>query len=836
MFCRLAILLALLQTLVAKPYQRLYYDDMIKKVKELVAANPDIFEYFDTYKRYPGVLPTSKCGDRELELPLIRVTNFLKSRDAIVKLPQVFLIGPLHGDEIIGTQVLPRYMEWIVKYKHSKFWHMLNTRLLLIMPSTNPEGYCEIRREWTFREELIFQIDPNRDFPYHVGNNSCMITPSARSINEVVREHLVVSALVFHGGDNSITYPWGNYPHIDDVAPDATAFEEVARLLREKASSYSPAGVNTYNIGTMTKVVYPVDGGLEDWIYGASWDNRTLIPQCTPRSKPEYPPEKTTPLPETNRAFMYLVEAGELKIPDERTFGDDANWDHKGHVSRNLLVVDTLSQITQPEIILESWTAELTQGWRKAEVTFRVQGCIKIEFVKVSYRPHMLAPSDNSIRWESTEASCSNIDQICKASFNITRNLNSGLDFRITPKCDQSWNSKGQSHVSRLRMFDTYNVSNNGFSISNSNQFSHTAHIMYPDDEYFFLPLNSSHSVAFRRGLLLQLTNQPSQVLDLFPATQRPNPVRQLEGVIGVTGWMKKCVGEDNSSLTADNSALFVNLELKLASAVPSNVHFESLELTLTRNHGLPQQKLVFTAAHAESRVYSAQVQAALLIELSGSIGLLSPTDDLGWKWAGSIQFDNFQPDLAETSRVITDLFSYKLEFDISLPKCQTITVVVDSRTVDVVDYLMTKCTELPTQITLYDGRKAVHQLSSEGATFLDSAGISITAGSVVSLEVQYPQDTFTVRGLLQLTRASLDPQPDLPNETPVHVLPGTGTSRLVTVLLWVLLIGVTALVVWCVLYVRNYRREHFGVKETTELAVDHAYKTDPHESASFDV
>lgn len=28
-------------------------------------------------------------------------------------------------------------------------------------------------------------------------------------------------------------------------------------------------------MGDMTGVVYPVKGGLEDWAYGAGWDNET---------------------------------------------------------------------------------------------------------------------------------------------------------------------------------------------------------------------------------------------------------------------------------------------------------------------------------------------------------------------------------------------------------------------------------------------------------------------------------------------------------------------------------------------------------------------------------
>jgi hypothetical protein len=39
----------------------------------------------------------------------------------------------------------------------------------------------------------------------------------------------------------------------------------------------------------MSSTVYPVGGGLEDWAYGAGWDNRdpdATLSSCTPRSYP----------------------------------------------------------------------------------------------------------------------------------------------------------------------------------------------------------------------------------------------------------------------------------------------------------------------------------------------------------------------------------------------------------------------------------------------------------------------------------------------------------------------------------------------------------------------
>lgn len=56
--------------------------------------------------------------------------------------------------------------------------------------------------------------DPNRDFPYdHDSSTEAFQTSTGQIIDKIFRENLIVGCLTFHGGDNSISYPWGNFPH-----------------------------------------------------------------------------------------------------------------------------------------------------------------------------------------------------------------------------------------------------------------------------------------------------------------------------------------------------------------------------------------------------------------------------------------------------------------------------------------------------------------------------------------------------------------------------------------------------------------------------------------------
>ena len=118
-------------------------------------------------------------------------------------------------------------------------------------------------------------IDPNRDFPYDKPADNCFKTNISRAFNEALQSHLVASAITFHGGDNSITYPYGNFPHLKERSPDEYAFESVAaRLQKVTGKNYGPLGrgIKQYKIGTMTKIVYACHGPYEDFVYAGSFD------------------------------------------------------------------------------------------------------------------------------------------------------------------------------------------------------------------------------------------------------------------------------------------------------------------------------------------------------------------------------------------------------------------------------------------------------------------------------------------------------------------------------------------------------------------------------------
>ena len=81
-------------------------------------------------------------------------------------------------------------------------------------------------------------------------------------------------------------YPWGSYNRsyrkgtrdFAYTAPDVSAHHKFGMRMQYTAGSVEfkdrSNSIREYVLGDMSSTVYPVGGGMEDWAYGAGWDNR----------------------------------------------------------------------------------------------------------------------------------------------------------------------------------------------------------------------------------------------------------------------------------------------------------------------------------------------------------------------------------------------------------------------------------------------------------------------------------------------------------------------------------------------------------------------------------
>eukprot|EP00164_Ancoracysta_twista_P001425 GFYU01001856.1.p1 GENE.GFYU01001856.1~~GFYU01001856.1.p1 ORF type:complete len:640 (+),score=121.21 GFYU01001856.1:26-1945(+) len=348
----LTILLGLTLNVKARQYQYLTYDDINDRFEQLNKDYPHLVEWYNLQEMYD--LPSAgDCGGKECVHYLARITNEkLLTEDT----PEVFLSGALHGNERLGPNTVTELASLLVEGYEENDWfkYLLDHRAIYIMPTTNAWGYHHNRRE-------EHNIDPNRDFPYDKGPK-CMETVTGRAVNEVWREHLFQLAITFHGGDFVIGYEWGTYDHIKNAhsteAPDLVAMETLGTQMSEYGGNY---GGENYPHLTITDSVYAVNGGMEDWAYAGSWQKTKVnhLQPCNPESARygPYPEEKTIYNDYQLRAFNYLVEMANRKIPPASELGssDDVltpGGKGDGELPRNMRLCLTIIDYVQPYINL----------------------------------------------------------------------------------------------------------------------------------------------------------------------------------------------------------------------------------------------------------------------------------------------------------------------------------------------------------------------------------------------------------------------------------------------------------------------------------------------------
>lgn len=143
------------------------------------------------------------------------------------------------------------------------------------MPAINTQGFANTTRGEMVDGKLI---DTNWDFPYNWNDKFCFSTFAGKILDILYRKNVFIGTITFHGGDNSITYPWGSFSHRNSFqSDDDLVFKRVAEMLRDIADKNEWFNMGLYTIGNIHSVVYDVYGGFEDWVYGGSWDKKYML-------------------------------------------------------------------------------------------------------------------------------------------------------------------------------------------------------------------------------------------------------------------------------------------------------------------------------------------------------------------------------------------------------------------------------------------------------------------------------------------------------------------------------------------------------------------------------
>jgi hypothetical protein len=337
-------------------YEYPSFDQILSTSLKFQNDYPNCVRVYNALDKFPNISPSATCGLQACQYVVMEIGS-TSSRDV----PQVFLSGSIHGNERPGPLAV---IETVRSICEGVSGLDLNRISIIAVPTANAIGYYR-----NVREDA--GIDPNRDFPYDVDPSTTLGSTTAKIIFSLFQYYgNVQSGITFHAGTQSITYPWGSYNHLSHVAPDDAALAATAALMQ--AVSGKTDGSSTYPIGTMNDVVYPVNGGFEDWAYALGFESSPFCAN-TSFSLLEMGPICNSTLPS---ASIYLVETSHEKEPPVSELGSpDQLWTRAEYIP----IIPRLVRMSIKMIDVVYPTLKLVpMSFGSNEIFLIATGCVEI--------------------------------------------------------------------------------------------------------------------------------------------------------------------------------------------------------------------------------------------------------------------------------------------------------------------------------------------------------------------------------------------------------------------------------------------------------------------------
>ncbi|KAJ8392156.1 hypothetical protein AAFF_G00079620, partial [Aldrovandia affinis] len=197
--------------------------------------------------------------------------------------PEFKYIGNMHGNEVVGREVLLNLIEYLCHNYGSdpEVTQLVNSTRIHIMPSMNPDGY-EVALEGDFKGYLgrnnSNNFDLNRNFPDQFVSIPDPQQPETIAVMNWLRMYPFVLSANLHGGSLVVNYPYDDTAEGGKAysrAPDDAVFKMVS-LAYAQGNPLMHKGVPCVHLYpgeffqdgiTNGANWYSVPGGMQDWNY-----------------------------------------------------------------------------------------------------------------------------------------------------------------------------------------------------------------------------------------------------------------------------------------------------------------------------------------------------------------------------------------------------------------------------------------------------------------------------------------------------------------------------------------------------------------------------------------
>eukprot|EP00009_Paramoeba_aestuarina_P008839 CAMPEP_0201521132 /NCGR_PEP_ID=MMETSP0161_2-20130828/14236_1 /ASSEMBLY_ACC=CAM_ASM_000251 /TAXON_ID=180227 /ORGANISM="Neoparamoeba aestuarina, Strain SoJaBio B1-5/56/2" /LENGTH=499 /DNA_ID=CAMNT_0047919709 /DNA_START=24 /DNA_END=1523 /DNA_ORIENTATION=+ len=261
-----------------------HYDDLEACLRNYTETYPNVTELFTIGKSSQG-----------REMWGIKITQNIDEESP--EKPELHYIGNMHGDEVVGRELLLRFIGYYLDTYHEATYveemrtlgrearaecahpivRLMEETVLYIIPSMNPDGFELGRRENANRYDL------NRNFPDQFRGISYAIQPETRNIMDWTDEHNFVISINFHGGDIVVSYPYDGTRTGMRQYSKSPEDEVIVMMAKEYASFNSDMLANRGFTDGVTNGAawYPLYGGMADWKYEEQGDIELTVELST---------------------------------------------------------------------------------------------------------------------------------------------------------------------------------------------------------------------------------------------------------------------------------------------------------------------------------------------------------------------------------------------------------------------------------------------------------------------------------------------------------------------------------------------------------------------------
>uniref|UniRef100_H3ALX0 Carboxypeptidase M n=1 Tax=Latimeria chalumnae TaxID=7897 RepID=H3ALX0_LATCH len=234
----------------------------------------------------------------------------------MVGIPDFKYVGNIHGNEVIGREILLQLIEHLVTNYGTDLpiTRLISSTRIHIMPSMNPDGFVGSVPDCysTVGRYNKNGYDLNRNFPDVFQTTDSISQPETEAVKRWIQSETFVLSANLHGGALVASYPYDNTKTVDgsskicSVPPDEDVFKHLAL-------SYSLNHANMYKGHVCEEMLifpngiingcswYPIKGGMQDYnyVWGQCFEITLEVSCC------KYPPEMELPgMWEENRAAL----------------------------------------------------------------------------------------------------------------------------------------------------------------------------------------------------------------------------------------------------------------------------------------------------------------------------------------------------------------------------------------------------------------------------------------------------------------------------------------------------------------------------------------------------